>query len=185
MTLATCEAISKHGAIDPAVIATTLADWFKNGKITGMGAATFQALSGLSRGGHWALVGRKGEMAAGNGAAMRIAPLAFCLDPGRAAARTIIRDVCRITHHSDEAYIGALAVATAIGFAWDGIWTGGPDLLRSVMDIIPDSRVRERLIEFEGMSNIVPLPEVAERFGCSAYIVESVPFVLFAAQRVG
>ena len=45
---------------------------------------------------------------------MRIAPLAFFLDPEDAGDRQLIRDVCRITHHNEEAYVGALAVVTAV-----------------------------------------------------------------------
>lgn len=51
---------------------------------------------------------------AGNGAAMRIAPLAFHVDPALAQDRQVIRDVCRITHHNDEAYVGALAIVGAV-----------------------------------------------------------------------
>src|SRR4030095_3184612 len=99
MTLATCEAISKQKRIDPAAIADVFTCWFKQGRLVGLGASTYKALSELSQGGHWALVGRKGEMAAGNGAAMRIAPLAFYLDATERDSRTLIHDVCRITHH--------------------------------------------------------------------------------------
>jgi ADP-ribosyl-[dinitrogen reductase] hydrolase len=81
LTLATCESISELGAVSPAAIAGRLAVWFKKGRIKGVGASTLKALQELSIGGHWALVGRKGEMGAGNGAAMRTAPLAFCIDP--------------------------------------------------------------------------------------------------------
>ena len=38
----------------------------------------------------------------------------FVLDPTLEQNRTAIRDVSRITHHSDEAYVGALAVAIAV-----------------------------------------------------------------------
>src|SRR5919205_386958 len=104
MTLATCEAITESRRVDPAVIAATFSHWYRNSRITGMGAATYKALSELSQGGHWAVVGMKGDRAAGNGAAMRIAPLAFCLDPTDYRARRVLRDVCRITHHHEEAY---------------------------------------------------------------------------------
>src|SRR5262245_44991399 len=77
LSLATCEAISDCGAVDPEAVAATFTSWFKDSRFSGLGASTFKALSELSHGGHWALVGRKGEMAAGNGAAMRLAPLAF------------------------------------------------------------------------------------------------------------
>src|SRR5665213_3298616 len=80
LTLATCEAIVAHGRVDPECIAAEFAREFRAGMLTGLGASTYQALESLAAGGHWALVGRKGDQAAGNGAAMRIAPLAFCLD---------------------------------------------------------------------------------------------------------
>jgi ADP-ribosyl-[dinitrogen reductase] hydrolase len=111
LTLATCEAIIKsHGQVDPSVIANVFARWFSESRITGIGASTYKALTELSVGGHWALVGNKGERAAGNGSAMRIAPLAFCLDPANPEDRRTIRDVSRITHHNEEAYVGALAL---------------------------------------------------------------------------
>jgi ADP-ribosylglycohydrolase len=91
-----------------------------------------------------------GERAAGNGAAMWVAPLAFCLDPKEPRARAVIRDVCRITHHP-EAYAGALAVALAVRAASEGTWNGGPTLLASVTDHLPDSRVRDRLADLLGL----------------------------------
>jgi ADP-ribosylglycohydrolase len=45
---------------------------------------------------------------------MRIAPLAFV----PSADRVVIRDAVRITHHNDEAYLGALAVVLAIRGEW-------------------------------------------------------------------
>jgi ADP-ribosylglycohydrolase len=117
LTLATCGAFCKHSRIDPAAIAATMLEWFQARKVTGIGSATLEAMRRLAAGSPWALAGRKGEMAAGNGAAMRIAPLAFFCDPLDAGDRVVLRDVCRITHHNDEAYAGALAVLLAIRFS--------------------------------------------------------------------
>src|SRR5467141_877467 len=148
LTLATCEAITVHqGVVDPSIIADHFASWHRQGRISGMGASTYKALSELVQGGHWALVGRKGEHAAGNGAAMRIAPLAFCLDPNAPAGRQEIRHVSRITHHSDEAYSGALAVVAAVRAAWNGMWKGQEGVLQHVIEALPDSKVRDRLSE--------------------------------------
>ena len=185
LTLATCEAITKSGTVEAAAIAETLADGFRRSRFRGLGASTYKALSELSVGGHWALVGRKGEMAAGNGAAMRIAPLAFCLDPASDSARRTIRDVCRITHHNEEAYVGALAVVVAVREAWKGRWTGGPGLLGLVRDQLPDSSVRDRFAAIAELDDDQSAASVATRFGCSGYVVESVPFALFGAQAAG
>lgn len=183
LTLATCEAIIEaNGQIELAKIAARFAAWHRAGRVTGMGASTLKALTELSAGGHWALVGRKGERAAGNGAAMRIAPLAFFLDPQNPRGKQIIRDVSRITHHHEEAYAGALAIVTAIRAAFDGAWAGEPNLLAMVIDVLPDTSVRDRLLAVANLD--LPIAEIAHRFGNSGYVVESVPLAIYGAQQV-
>lgn len=184
LTIATCEAITQSRRVDPAIIAATFSNWYTKSQITGIGAATYKALSELSQGGHWALVGMKGDRAAGNGAAMRIAPLAFCLDPTNQRARRVIRDVCRITHHHEEAYAGALAVALAIRAARNGIWNGERSLIHAIVADLPDTAVRDRLIAIAQRDDRLSLREMAGRFGCSGYVVQSVPLALCAAQRL-
>src|SRR5581483_8290751 len=184
LTLATCEAIIELGGkVDPAAIAASFARWHKASRITGMGASTLKALTELSHGGHWALVGAKGEYAAGSGAAMRIAPLAFCLDPSKRELRQLIRDVSRITHHNEEAYAGALAVVIAVRATFDGTWAGGDDLMQIVTSAIPDSRVRDRLLEFQQLEKGISLIRVAKKFGGSGYVVDTVPLAILGAQR--
>src|SRR5262249_55030687 len=112
----------------------------------------------------------------GNGAAMRIAPLAFVLDA--ASDRTLIRDVVRITHHNDEAYAGALAVLVAMEQA------AQPSLertLTAVADQLPDSVTRDRLREMSVVAKPIPISEVAERFGSSGYVADTVPLAIVAA----
>ncbi len=183
LTLATCEAMIASGdVIEPARIAARFAAWHSQNRITGMGASTLKAVTELRHGGHWALVGRKGDRAAGNGAAMRIAPLAFCLDPKETGARQIIRDVSRITHHHEEAYAGALAVVVAVRSALTGDWQGEQNLLELVIAALPDTSVRDRLIEFSKLD--LPISDLAQKFGCSGYVVESVPLAIYAAQQI-
>ena len=122
-TLATCESIIENGAVHAERLASHFATWFATGRVSGIGASTLKSMRDLAAGVHWALAGSRGEYSAGNGAAMRIAPLAFLLDPATPADRRVIRDVCRITHHNDEAYVGALAVVIAIRFILSGVWS--------------------------------------------------------------
>lgn len=183
LTLATCAAIVSEGCVSPDGIAAEMARAFRKRILTGLGASTYQALESLAAGGHWALVGRKGDQAAGNGAAMRIAPLAFCLDLREYRERQLFRDVCRITHHHDEAYVGALAIALAIQAACQQEWTGGGGLISHIARQLPDSGVRDRLFELESLDPMTALPQVAEQYGNSGYAVESVPLSLFAAQQ--
>ena len=184
LTLATCEAIANSHQVDPGIISSTFVQWYRDSLLTGLGASTAKALSELAIGGHWALVGRKGEMAAGNGAAMRIAPLAFCLNPQEPAERQVIRDVCRITHHNEEAYAGALAILLAVRSASLGTWAGEANLFRLIIPYLPDSSVRDRLIEFDELGPGISVEEAATRFGSSGYVVESVPLALLGAQQI-
>jgi ADP-ribosyl-[dinitrogen reductase] hydrolase len=173
LTLATCESVADLGRIDPAHLASTFRRWFDDSRLTGLGSSTLKALRDLQAGAHWALSGARGEMAAGNGGAMRIAPLAFVAG----ADRVVIRDVVRITHHSDEAYVGALAVVEAIRGVWPATL---PDLLHAVAEPLPDSRVRDRMMLVAEVSRVAGLPAVAA-LGTSGYVVDTVPLALAAA----
>ncbi|MCU1242137.1 MAG: hypothetical protein JWO71_2863 [Candidatus Acidoferrum typicum] len=113
---------------------------------------------------------------------MRIAPLAFLLNTSEPGGRTLLRDVCRITHHSDEAYVGAPAVVVAIRSVLGGMWPRHRNFLDAVMNSLPDSAVRDRI------QQLLPLRlsamEVASRFGATGYVVDSVPLALYCAQSI-
>jgi ADP-ribosyl-[dinitrogen reductase] hydrolase len=179
LTLATCEAIVERGSPDPECIAASFLRWYRARRLSGLGASALKALRDLEAGAHWALAGRKGEQAAGNGAAMRIAPLAFCVNPVTDECRPLIRDICRITHHNDEAYVGALAVLLAV----EAGKTGGQPL-DWIASHLPDTSVRDRLLAYASLPEGESLSDVAYRHGASGYVVESVPLALLAAQRV-
>ena len=72
LTLATCESIIDSGHVSAESIAKKMLEWYNNGKLSGLGSSTLKALRNLQVGAHWALSGRSGEYAAGNGAAMRM-----------------------------------------------------------------------------------------------------------------
>ena len=177
LTLATCETMVKYGKITAENLAKKFVDYYKRRKITGVGASTLKAMRELEVGGHWSLVGRKGEHAAGNGAAMRIVALAF--QPN--VTKQDIRDICAITHHNDEAYTGALAVYTAIKAILNREWTGQENLLPLVANKLPDTLVRDRLLEINQLNN--DLDQIAA-LGNTGYVVDSVPLAIFFASKV-
>lgn len=179
LTIATCEAIAKEIEVKPEKVAERFLYWYQRQRLTGLGASTLKALRELAVGGHWALVGRSGEFAAGNGAAMRIAPLAF----KKYMTKLTIKDICSITHKNDEAYCGALSVYYAIHFAIAGLWTTEDNLITFIIDKIPDTKVRDRLIELEKLSHL-PITEVGKIYKPSGYVVDSVPMAIFAAQQI-
>lgn len=184
LTLATCEALIERRRVDPASIAARFLIWFREGRLTGLGSSTTKALRDLAAGAHWALAGTKGERAAGNGSAMRIAPLAFMLDPRDEQARRLLRDVSRITHHHDEAYAGALAVVTAVRLAS----TSGYQMARLLEDVaavLPDTQVRERVVKYAAFGNDVQPADIGQTWGSSGFVADSVPLAIFAARALG
>ena len=183
LTLATCESIIEVRKVSPEHIAKRFAQWFRAQRLTRLGSSTSKALRDLDAGLHWALAGAKGEMSAGNGAAMRIAPLAFHLDPENVKDRQLIRDVCRITHHNEEAYAGALAIVIAIrSLAFDQSTPG--TLFHTVVPGLPDSRVRDRLVEIEYVSDNLTVADVGSIFGFSGYVADSVPLAIYSARFI-
>jgi len=177
LTLATCRAIIKAGSPDPETIARTFGEWFSQRRISGIGSSTLKALRDLMFGAHWALAGASGERSAGNGAAMRIAPLAFCVDPTSPVGRRTIRDVSSITHRNDDAFAGALAMAIAIA-------TPGFDFIPAILAELPDTNTADRLrvLASDTTSSITDL---GIRYGTSGYVADSVPLAVIAACRAG
>jgi len=176
MTLATCESIAVAGGVDPAHLAATFRRWFEGRRFVGLGSATVKALRDLQAGAHWALAGARGEMAAGNGGAMRIAPLAFL-----SVEKAVVRDVVRITHHNEEAYVGALAVIECMRMKWASTL---PEMLKDVSRQLPDTRVRDRLQEVADIASCSDRLEALSKLGASGYVVDTVPLALAAARHM-
>lgn len=181
-TLATCESIMESCGVEPGNVASRLLRWFQAGRVRGVGSSTLKAMRDLAAGANWALAGARGEFAAGNGAAMRIAPLAFVLDPTNSEDHLTILDVCRITHHNDEAYIGALAVVLAIRSVLTRAWHHNESFLAGAADHLPDSAVRDRIQELLPLR--LPSSKVGRRFGATGHVIDTVPLALHCAQSI-
>lgn len=179
LTLATCEAIYDSIEVKPERVAERFLYWYNHKRLIGLGSSTLKALRELQVGGHWALVGRSGEYAAGNGAAMRIAPLAF----KKYITKLTIKDICTITHRNDEAYSGALAIYYSIKAAIDGIWEGDYGLMDYIIEKIPDTRVRDRLIELTPLQKL-SIAEIGKIYKSTGYVVDSVSLAVFTVQKI-
>lgn len=174
LTLATCDLLAKH-PFDPALLAQKLLQVYKTGQLRGSGASMIKAMRDLASGLHWLLAGRSGEFAAGNGAAMRIAPFAFFSSVSRAN----VRDSCIITHNNDEAYTGALAVFLLLREIVTQQNSRPKDLLNKVIADLPDTQVRDRLMEISAKENST-IREIAALYGTNGYVVNSIPFAIFS-----
>ena len=83
----------------------------------------------------------------------------------------------------EEAYVGALAVVVAIRLAILLPQFPGRSLLTLTAASLPETNIKERVLALAALAPDTPIAEVAQRFGASGYVVESVPLALYAAQQ--
>ncbi len=179
LTVITCEALLEDPMLDPKTLSNYFISYFSKGMIKGIGASTLKAFQELQLGSDWSQVGRKGEYAAGNGAAMRISPLAFYDN----ISRERIEEICSITHQNSEAYVGALAIVLCIQNIRKGNWNDKISLMKLIIPNLPDSRVRDRLLEIDALVSTKSITEIAT-LGNDGYVVNSIPLSIFAANMI-
>jgi ADP-ribosyl-[dinitrogen reductase] hydrolase len=75
MMLCIAESIVERDQVAPEDIARRFVDWFDGGDLRGIGHTCLESILKLKRGIRWRESGRRGKWAAGNGTAMRIAPV--------------------------------------------------------------------------------------------------------------
>lgn len=178
LTVATCESILEKSGAEPGSISERFLLWYNDRRLSGLDASTLTAMVELKSGKHWAESGAEGEISSGNGAAMRIAPLAFLLDPLKEDDQRHIRDVVRITHRHEDAYLGALAVVYAIRF----VQNNRLNFISNVIRQLPESELKNRLVELSQAPSM-RIRDLGRKFGSSGTVVESIPLALFAAQQ--
>lgn len=191
LTMCVAECYRAQGALDPEDLARRLVQWLPHGR--GKGRATVSAAKRLCDGTPWYLAG---ERSAGNGAAMRSAPVGLV----RSLQSQLLRLEATLsaipTHSAPMAIAGAVAMASAVAFlvARDLEAWGPEELVRHVQtaidglepEALPERRdptvrstLRERLgVVLELLGE--PPEDAAQRLYCGAYVLESVPLAFWA-----
>jgi ADP-ribosyl-[dinitrogen reductase] hydrolase len=174
MSLCLARSLVRRGDADPEDIARAYLDWFVAGDVRGIGAATWGALNRLEAGVGCRESGTEGEQAAGNGTAMRAAPLGlfYYNDPDR------LREACaldaEITHRNAEAVAGSRAVAFLTARLVGGA-SPGKELLDEMIHCVDGSRVAENLRRIPALLERKTDPLEASRvLGVGGYVVETV-----------
>ncbi len=188
MALSIVEVLARHGVIDQDALARSFGARFERGR--GYGAAMYELLPQLRAGQPWrtaatALFGGQGSY--GNGAAMRVAPLGACFadDLG-----TVVEQAARsaeVTHAHPEAIAGAIAVAGAAALAWQfgrsGQLPEGGEFLLRVLDAVPASTVRDKLLAARAIPVDTPIWDAVRQLGNGSGVTaqDTVPYVLWCA----
>lgn len=183
MMLCHARSILERRGVDTEDTARKFVAWFESGDWRGIGGSTYESIQRLRAGVHPEESGARGEMAAGNGAAMRIAPvgLADCLDLEK--LRRDVREVSMITHANPEAVAGAQAVAFAVARAARRDLQP-PSLIAETVDFIGPCAVSDRLLLAEKfLSGGIEPEEALARLGTSGYVVETVASAFYCFLR--
>ncbi|WP_233608038.1 ADP-ribosylglycohydrolase family protein [Nocardia stercoris] len=177
--------IRSRGAVDRDALAAAFADRCE--PYRGYSGNTVALLHEIRDGRPWAEAAGAafdGRGSWGNGAAMRVAPLGayFAADLDRAAAQAALS--AEVTHSHPEAIVGAMAVATAAGFAARTRETGctATEFFDAVDPYLVDGRTAtgiRRARRLVGRS----VEEAAYELGNGARVTahDTVPFTLWAA----
>ncbi len=145
MLVATAKSIAERGRVDGEHLASSYLAWFERGG-RGIGRATYHAMKRLQSGTSWNEAGEKGEYAAGNGVAMRVAPIGLLHATDLEGLAEDVRDCGVITHRNEEAIAGAFAVAWAVARAAAGE-LDPETIILEVLDQLEPSRVSDGLSE--------------------------------------
>ncbi|MBI3926715.1 MAG: ADP-ribosylglycohydrolase family protein [Armatimonadetes bacterium] len=138
----------------------------------GVGLATVRACL------KWSVGLGGGVASAGNGSAMRAAPLG--LVPG--SGGELVAAISRVTHTDPRAVDGARVMAAAAGLLVRGGSAGLDELLEATSPL--DPRLEEALRgAWQLATSGAPARQAAERLGVSGYVLHSVPFAFWALWR--
>lgn len=192
LTMVVADSLIQKGCFDPADLANRLVEWLPHGR--GKGRATTGAVLRLTSGTPWH---EAGTPSAGNGAAMRVAPLGLFHPLDLANLRIDAALSAVVTHADPMAVVSAVAQAFSVAYLLH-ISPGSLDIpayfagLRKTIGDLHDPGARERrpeagpervrladrLAEVQAMLDMPP-KEAFHRLYNGAFVLESLPAALW------
>jgi len=183
MMLCIAESILEKGHVDPEDVAQRFVGWFDAGDLRGIGRSCLEGILNVKRRISWRESGRRGKWAAGNGTAMRIAPVGLIDSRDLKRLREDCWATSVITHNNPEAVAGATAVAYAIARLVSGE-VDKEAFLPEIATFVGDSEVARNLEEAQSLfSTRTPTEEALAVLGTSGYVVETVASALYCFLR--
>jgi ADP-ribosylglycohydrolase len=176
MSIMVAESLINNKGFNPDDLAVRYVDWIVSGRARGYGRTTLMAVQNLSSGKHWSESGIAGSY--GNGTAMRAAPFGIYFRNDLQSLVAICKIDSAITHASDDAEAGSIAIALAAAHA---VNDDTEDLLERISEKLPDSKVKALVYSLGSLINSDEIsPQQALRvLGTKANVRETVPAALY------
>lgn len=174
MSIALSVSLLRCGEFDAADVASEYLYWYNTGNTRGIGNTTAEAIENLKDGASWEESGVKRSNAAGNGSAMRVAPIGLMYRFDLVKLMECAIKDASITHNSLEPKVGSATVGLGIALLANGI-SHPYDLISEVIPLISESIVKDKLVLAQQALDEDVDPEVAlQTIGTSGYAPETV-----------
>lgn len=173
--------LRSHG-VNPADIAKAYVEWFETGDLRGIGKSCLESIMKLKADIPWNESGKKGEMAAGNGTAMRTAPIGLLRCDNLDKLKEDSRTDAIITHNNDEAVAGSRAVNYFIsrGVTSSGFGSANPELIDDCVAFIGDCEVARNLRRAKDLlAEGMPSGTALQVLGTGGYVVETIASAVY------
>ncbi len=192
MALGIAEVLEGRGQIDQDELARTFARRFVLDPLKGYGGTAMRILHTISKGESWRGISRsvfEGQGSAGNGGAMRVAPVGayFADDLGRAATES--RLSAEVTHAHPEGQAGAIAIGVAAAWAVrrrQQADTASPaDLFDAVLQFTPPGDTRKGIEHARLLDSSLSITTAVSLLGNGTGIIaqDTVPFSMWCIAR--
>jgi ADP-ribosyl-[dinitrogen reductase] hydrolase len=175
LSIIVAESLIKNHGFNPTSISEDYLRWFDSGKARGYGKTTKLAIDNLRDGKKYYESGIVDSY--GNGTAMRAAPFGVYYKDDIKFLIESIKTDSAITHASNEAEAGALAVGLAVAYCLN---KQSENLIANIIEYLPDSKVRESLLGIEELVNSdVSVDKAYILLGTKADVRMTIPSVFF------
>jgi ADP-ribosylglycohydrolase len=175
MSIMVAESLIQNG-FDPGDLSKRYMEWITSGRARGYGKTTLLAVHNLMSGKHWTISGVPGSY--GNGTAMRAAPLGIYFRDDLPALIEAATTDAQITHASDEAEAGSIAIAFSAALAAQN---DTEKLLERVYEVLPDSKVKSVLYTLGSLVGAAHIDahSALRVIGTKADVRQTVPAALY------
>lgn len=180
MSLMVAESLIGNQSFNPDDLAARYMDWLISGRARGYGKTTLMAVQNLQAGKHWSQSGIAGST--GNGTAMRAAPFGVYFRNDLYSLVNICKIDSAITHASEEAEAGSIAIALAAAYA---VNDNLDNLLEKIWEKLPDSKVKSTIYSLSSLidSNYITPQQALKVLGTKADVRETVPAALYCFMK--